>query len=100
MRALSILPLLMLAGCTTFTLGMVQKQDGKTPDEQAVATIICKDQAFQAAATTARQIGNAVAIATLVGAPIAAASDRAYQREVFTACMKERGYVVNPPQGW
>lgn len=97
MRALSILlPLVLLAGCTTFTLGYVQPQDGKSADEQAMSTIICKDRAYAEAHTLARDASNFALQVTLIGTPIAAAQDRARQRESFIACMKERGYVVNP----
>lgn len=57
--------------------------------------LTCKDKAATEANTDARVAGSFVAGLTIIGAPIAIAEERRKQREVFAACMTERGYRVD-----
>lgn len=81
-----------LTGCGTFQLGTVA---GDKPTAQRDQDIVsCRDRAAAEANTTARAAASFLVGMTIVGAPLAAAEDMRKQREVFGACMQERGYVV------
>lgn len=88
-----------LAGCGSFNLGYVQAQAGKTADQQQLDTLACKDQAYHEANTAGRHVGSFLAGMTIIGAPIAIEAEKAKQREVFTACMQDRGYTITPADG-
>jgi hypothetical protein len=88
-----------IAGCGTFTLGNVRPQTGKSPEQQQLDTLTCKDQANLAANSAGRQTGDFLLGLTIVGAPVAYEMDKAKQRQVFADCMKARGYVVTSPDG-
>jgi hypothetical protein len=92
--ALSIL----LAGCGSFQLGTSYPAQGQTRAQLEQDILVCKDRASTEANTTGRQVGAFLAGLTIVGAPVAIADDRRKQREVFSACMTERGYRVEPPR--
>jgi hypothetical protein len=97
------LPLLLLpaliAGCGTFNLGNVHPQVNKTPEQQQLDTLTCKDQANLAVNSTGRQAGDFLLGFTIVGAPVAYEMDKAKERQVFADCMQARGYVVTPANG-
>lgn len=86
-----------LTGCaTTFQLGKVQPQPGRTADQQQLDTLTCKDQAHMAVQSGAQQAKEFWLGFTIVGYPAAIASDKAKQRAVFTQCMQAKGYTVMP----
>ncbi|MGD0266055.1 MAG: hypothetical protein ABSD47_14030 [Candidatus Methylomirabilota bacterium] len=98
MRKATILGLcIVLAGCT-FPLGYVQPQGGKTPDQQKLDTLDCKDKAHLEASSTGRQVGYFFLGMTIIGTPAAYALDRDVQRSVFKECMEGRGYTVIPAE--
>ena len=97
MKQLLLLALCVLCtACGTFPLGTVQPQAGKTPDQQQLDTLTCKDQAHLEASSGERQVGAFLLGMTIVGTPVAYAMDRQTQRDVFVACMTKRGYTVIP----
>jgi hypothetical protein len=60
--------------------------------------LICKDQATQTA-NHGGPIATETALGfTVIGLPAAIELDRTIQRQVFTQCMKAKGYEVTPPQ--
>jgi len=97
------LPLLLLpaliAGCGTFNLGNVHPQVNKTPEQQQLDTLTCKDQANLAVNSAGREAGDFLLGFTIVGAPVAYEMDKAKERQVFAECMHARGYVVTPANG-
>ena len=98
MKRAVLLSVVLLAGCGTFPLGTSYPQQGQTQSQTDQNILVCKDRARDEANTDARVAGSFVAGLTIVGAPIAIAEERRKQREVFAACMTERGYKVVPPQ--
>jgi len=98
MKKLILLTVVLLTGCGTFPLGVSYPQQGQTQAQTDQNILVCKDRARDEANTDARVAGSFVAGLTIVGAPIAIAEERRKQREVFAACMTERGYKVVPPQ--
>lgn len=90
------LPLLLLTGCGSFVLGHVSRPIHMTAEQQQVDSLICKDRAKNEANTDARVAGSFLAGLTIVGAPVAIAAEREKQREVFTKCMTDKGYLVHP----
>lgn len=98
-RLFMILPACaVLAACGTFQLASgVTPLSAKTPEQQQLDMLSCKDHAKLEANTAGRQAGNFVLGMTLVGAPLAYELEKKKQREVFKACMERRGYAVAPP---
>lgn len=94
-NALSAITVL-LSGCVTFDLGQVHPQAGRTADQQQLDTLTCKDEARLAAEGGAQQAKEILLGLTIVGTPLALASDKAKQRAVFTQCMQGKGYSVSP----
>ncbi len=96
-RVVPIIGALFLAGCGTFPLaGKITPPSGKGQDQQQLDLLACKDQAHLAANTAGRQAGNFLLGMTIVGAPVAYELDKSKQREVFAACMSQRGYEIAP----
>lgn len=87
----------LLAACGTFQLGRVQPQSGKTAEQQQLDTLTCKDQARLAAESAGQQTKEFLLGLTIIGTPVAYESDKAKQREVFTTCMRSKGYAVLRP---
>lgn len=96
MKSILILSAL-LAGCAT-QLGYVNPQPDKTLEQRDIAMTYCIKQAELTQEAPGRIATSAVLSATLVGAPLASHLRRQEMREVFAACMKERGFTVTPPQ--
>ena len=94
MKKLSLIPLMLLVGCGSFPLGTVYSSNGQARAQLETDTMVCKDRASTEANTDGRVAGSFVAGLTIIGAPIAIAEGRRKQREVFAACMTERGYRV------
>jgi hypothetical protein len=94
--AFTIITCVTLCGCATFNLGTVKAQEGRTADQQQLDTLTCKDQAHLAAEGAGQQTKEFLLGFTLVGYPVAVASDKAKQRDAFTSCMTAKGYVVTP----
>lgn len=86
----------LLSGCATFQLGYVHAQPGRTADQQQLDTLTCKDEAHLAAEGGGQQTKEFLLGLTIVGTPLALASDKAKQRAVFTQCMQCKGYSVSP----
>lgn len=95
--AFTIIGCISLAGCSTFNLGNVRPQPGRTADQQQLDTLTCKDQARLAAESGGQQTKEFLLGLTVIGYPAAVASDRAKQRDVFTSCMQAKGYTVLAP---
>lgn len=95
-RVFLILLVAGLAGCGTFQLGKTRPKVPKTPEQQQLDGLACKDEARLAAGTTERQAGAFLLGMTIIGTPVAYALDRQKQREVFKTCMEARGYDVTP----
>jgi hypothetical protein len=93
---LGALALAALAGCGTFQLGTSVPPAGKTADQQQLDTLTCKDQASMAVNSGANQAGDFLLGMTIIGVPIAYQSDKQKQRDVFAACMRQKGYQVTP----
>lgn len=85
---------LLCTACGTYNLGNVYPQAGKSKDQQQLDTLTCKDQARIAANTGERQAGSFLLGMTIIGTPVAWELEKAKSREVFTACMEQRGYRV------
>lgn len=94
---MAALTTLTLTACGSFPLGTSYPQQGQTRAETEQNILFCKDKARTEVDTTGRQIGSFLAGMTIIGAPIAIADERRAQREIFAACMTERGYKVEPP---
>lgn len=92
----TISSIIFLTGCGTFNLGYVQPQAGKSPDNQNLDTLICKDQARLAAEAPDRQVGDFLLGFTIIGVPIAYELGKSKQREVFKECMTAKGYQIKP----
>lgn len=88
--------LVTLTGCGTFNLGYVKPQTGKTPDQQMLDTLTCKDQARLATETAGKQVGDFLLGMTIIGAPMAYELDKKNKREFFKECMNTKGYEVIP----
>jgi hypothetical protein len=86
-----------LAGCGSFPLGTSDPQQSQTRAQIDSDILFCKDKAKTEANTDARQVGSFIAGMTIIGIPLAVESERAKQREIYAACMGERGYRVVPP---
>ena len=87
----------LLSGCaTTFNLGTVHPQAGRTADQQQLDTLTCKDQAHLSVESGAQQAKEFWLGFSIVGYPAAIAIDRAKQRAIFTECMQAKGYSVSP----
>lgn len=84
---------LFLTGCA-FSLGRVQPQASRTPDQQQLDTLTCKDQARLTATQTGPQVTEFLLGATLIGAPLGIGMDRGIQRDEFQKCMAIKGYTV------
>jgi len=97
-RAVALAVPIICVACGTFQLGYVQPQAGKTPDQQKLDTLDCKDQAHNAASAASEQAKAFLLGLTIVGTPAAYQMDRDTQRKVFTDCMTQRGYTVLPPK--
>ena len=96
----TIISLALLCGaCSSFTLGYVERQTGKTDDDRALAMLVCKDQAAQAMQQGAQQVGQFLLGFTVVGYPIALQRERDVQRDAFAACMSDKGYSVKRANG-
>lgn len=97
-KLLLIIAALALAGCgtTKYSLGYVNQQEGKTPDQLQLDTLICKDEAQLATRTPARAAGEVLAGATIIGIPFAMGSQMVRTREAFAQCMAVKGYKVTP----
>jgi hypothetical protein len=95
-KTFTLTSVLLLGGCATFNLGYVQSQPGHTSDQQQLATLTCKDEAHLAASSNGDVAKGFLLGLTIVGTPVAIAMDRAKQRKVFTNCMQDKGYTVNP----
>jgi len=93
---IAFLFLLTLTGCGTFNLGYVKPQAGKTPDQQALDILTCKDSARLATDAASNQVANFLLGMTIIAAPLAFESDKAKQRSVYKECMNARGYEVIP----
>lgn len=89
---IALLFLLTLTGCGTFNLGYVKPQAGKTPDQQMLDTLNCKDQARLATDEASNQVANFLLGMTIIGTPLAFETDKAKQRSVFKDCMNGKGY--------
>ncbi len=87
---------LLLVTCGTYALGKIRPQEGKTPDQQQLDILTCKDQAGTTANSAGRQTADFFLGLTIVGAPIAIQREKNKEREVFAECMRARGYVVTP----
>lgn len=95
MKALALVCVFVaLGGCTTFPLGTVHAAPGTSAQAQQVAILVCKDAALTAANATGQQVKESLLGLTIVGYPVAVASDRARQRAVFASCMRSQGYEV------
>lgn len=87
----------MLAGCaTTFDLGKVHAQQGRTADQQQLDILTCKDQAHVAASGSGDYAKGFLLGLTVVGTPVALKMDRDKQRKMFGECMHAKGYDVTP----
>lgn len=98
MRSTLILSVLALTGCGSFPLGTVYPSGGQTVAQRDADMLFCKDRAKDEANTDGRVAASFLAGLTIIGAPVAIAAERSKQREVFAACMGERGYRVEPPK--
>lgn len=98
MRATLIITTLLLAGCGSFPLGTSYPDEGQTQEQLRADILWCKDQAHMAADTTSRQVGSFLAGMTIIGAPVAIADERRFQREYFAKCMTDKGYRVEAPK--
>ncbi|HOY78804.1 MAG: SHOCT domain-containing protein [Zoogloea sp.] len=97
LHVVPIIGVLLLSGCGTFSLaGKITPPTGKGQDQQQLDLLACKDQARLAANTAERQAGAFLLGLTIVGAPVAYELEKSKQREVFAACMSQRGYEVAP----
>jgi len=94
--AIGIFVLITLTGCGTFNLGYVKPQAGKTPDQQMLDTLTCKDQARLATETAGKQVGDFLLGMTIIGVPMAYELDKKNKREFFKECMNTKGYEVIP----
>jgi len=88
--------LIALTGCGTFNLGYVKPRVDKTPDQQALDILTCKDSARLATDAASNQVANFLLGMTIVAAPLAFESDKAKQRSVYKECMSAKGYEVIP----
>lgn len=87
----------LLGGCaTTFDLGKVHAQQGRTADQQQLDILTCKDQAHVAASGSGDYAKGFLLGLTVVGTPVAFKLDRDKQRRVFSECMTAKGYSVSP----
>jgi hypothetical protein len=93
---IALLFLFTLTGCGTFNLGYVKPQVGKSPDQQALDILTCKDSARLATDAASNQVANFLLGMTIVAAPLAFESDKAKQRSVYKECMSAKGYEVIP----
>lgn len=89
---------LFLAGCGTFPLGVSYAEKGQTQQQLHADILWCKDQAKTAADTPGRQVGSFIAGLTIIGAPVAYENEKQLQRDVFKACMTDKGYRVELPK--
>ena len=101
MRNLSMAPVLLLVGCGTFQLASgVYPLIAKTPEQQQLDNLNCKDQAKLEANSTERQTGAFLLGMTIIGAPLAFEMEKSKQREVYKSCMEGKGYrIVAPNDG-
>lgn len=88
-----VLTTLLLAGCA-FSLGHVQPNTAKAPDQQLLDTSQCKDEARIAADRPGAFATEFLLGATLIGAPVGVGMDHNIQRKAFSDCMGVRGYTV------
>ena len=84
---------LLLCGCaSTFHLGKVQPQTGRNRDQQQLDTLTCKDQAKMAVESGGQYAKEWLLGFTLVGYPVAIASDHAKSaRSVFVGVHAGQG---------
>lgn len=87
----------LLVGCGTFSLGTAIPQSPKTPNEQQLDILDCKDKARLAASAADVQIGAFLLGMTIVGAPAGFELEKSKQREAYKSCMEGKGYRVIPP---
>lgn len=97
MRSTLILTLL-LAGCGTFPLGVAYADKGQSREQLHADVLWCKDQAQTAANAPGRQVGSFIAGLTIIGAPVAYENEKQLQRDVYRACMNDKGYRVEMPK--
>ena len=89
--------LVFVSGCGTFSLGTAIPQTTKTPTEQQLDTLDCKDKARLAASAADVQIGAFLLGLTIIGAPAGFELEKSKQRETYKSCMEGKGYRVIPP---
>lgn len=89
--------LVFLSGCGTFSLGTAIPQIAKTPNEQQIDTLDCKDKARLAASAADVQVGAFLLGLTIIGAPAGFELEKNKQREAYKSCMEGKGYRVIPP---
>lgn len=97
MRNMLIVMLALLSGCA-FSLGHVQPQPARNPDQQQLDTLTCQDQARQADSGARVAATGFLLGLTIIGTPFAFSMDRDIQRREFSACMALKGYTVLPPE--
>lgn len=100
--AISLAMLSLNAHADTYMLGTVQYTNKKPQPEQRKDTAFCGEEARNAAgsagAQTAMIAGGVLggAIGGAIGGLIGDGLEKDHRRELFTACMTEKGYVVFP----
>jgi uncharacterized lipoprotein YajG len=93
-KTLSILAVVLLAGCGSYPLGTSHPQQGQAQAQVDQDILVCKDRAAIADGSSERMAQAAIAGVLPGGLPVTIMESRRYQREVFTQCMTARGYRV------
>lgn len=94
-KALTLLSVVLLAGCGSFPLGTSFPLQGQTQAQTDLDILVCKDRAYAADTSSDRQVTQtAKAFIPLAGVPMVIDDSKQYQRAVFTQCMTARGYRV------
>lgn len=90
------LPLLLTA-CGTFPLsGGTYPPPGKSGDQARLDNLECSQRAQLEINSSAQQTQSFLLGLTIIGTPLAYELERRKGREVFAACMTDRGYRVLP----
>ncbi|MFZ6747075.1 hypothetical protein ACO0LC_27925 [Undibacterium sp. JH2W] len=92
--AITLLLISTISGCAYDLAGEIRGPASNTKEQNELAILSCKEQSRVAVSTAERQVGAFVAGLTIVGAPIAIEAEKSKAREVFAACMKQKGYSV------
>jgi hypothetical protein len=93
---ISVLAVALLCTACAYNLGTAYPPAGKTKEQAQLDVLTCKDQAKVAANSAEQVAGNFLLGMTIIGAPIGVEREKAKAREVYAACMQERGYRVTP----